>query len=65
MTETWWVYLPFATQWTPMWFISAVQQEMVLEVGLFGESSVTYVAFEGPGAVMNVHVRLEITGSGE
>ena len=38
---------------------------MVFQVGLLAESSVTNITFVRPGAVVNVHVTLQIPGGGE
>lgn len=38
---------------------------MVLEIRVFAETAVADVTLEGPGAVMDVHVRLEVSGRGE
>ena len=38
---------------------------MIFEIGLFAESPVADVALEGPGARVDVGVRLEIAGSRE
>lgn len=35
---------------------TCVQEEVVLEIGVFTESSVADVTLEGPGAVVDVHV---------
>lgn len=42
-----------------------MQEEVVLEVGVFAEASVADVTLEGPGAVVDVHVGLEISGGWE
>ena len=38
---------------------------MIFEIGLFAEAPVADVALEGPGARVDVGVRLEIAGSRE
>ena len=38
---------------------------MILQVGVFAESSVADVAFEGPGPIVDIHVRLEVSGCRE
>ena len=38
---------------------------MVLEVGLLREPAAAHVTLEGPGAVVDVHVALEVAGSRE
>ena len=45
--------------------LTGVEEEVVLEVGLLAESSVADLTFEGPGAVVDVHVRSEVAGRGE
>lgn len=42
-----------------------MQEEVVLEVGVFAEASVAYVTLEGPGPVVYIHVGLEISGGRE
>lgn len=42
-----------------------MQEEVILQVRLFGEASGADVALEGPRTVVDVHVRLEITGRRE
>lgn len=39
---------------------TCVQEQVVLEVGVFAEAPVADVAFERPRAVVDVHVRLEV-----
>lgn len=56
---------PSIEQTALTYVLTSVQEEVILEVGLLGESSGTDVTFEGPRAAVDIHVRLEITGSGE
>jgi hypothetical protein len=38
---------------------------VVLKVGVLAETSVTDVALEGPGPIVNIHVRFEVPGCRE
>ena len=42
-----------------------MKQNVVFQVGLLAESPVTNVAFERPGAVMDVHMAAEVPRGGE
>ena len=42
-----------------------MQEEVVLEVGVLGEPSGTYVALEGPRAGVHVHVGAQVAGGRE
>ena len=48
-----------------MGLVPRVEQEVVLQVRLFAEASVTDVTLVRPGPVVDVHVRLEVSGSRE
>lgn len=45
--------------------LTCVQEQVILEVGVFAEPSVTDVALEGPGPIVNIHVRFEVPGCRE
>jgi len=45
--------------------LTCVQEQVILEVGVLAEPSVTDVALEGPGPIVNIHVRFEVPGCRE
>lgn len=45
--------------------VSCMQEEMVLEIGLLAEAPVANMTLKWPGAAVNVHVALEVTGRWE
>jgi hypothetical protein len=45
--------------------LTCVEEQMILKVGVLAEPSVADVALEGPGAIVNIHVRFEVPGSRE
>ena len=40
--------------------LTCVQEQVILEVGVLAEPSVADVALEGPGPIVNIHVRFEV-----
>jgi hypothetical protein len=45
--------------------LTCVQKQVILEVGVLAEPSVADVALEGPGPIVNIHVRFEVPGCRE
>ena len=45
--------------------LSAVDQQMILQIGLFRESTCADRTTEGPSAIVNVRMTTEITGRGK
>jgi hypothetical protein len=45
--------------------VTCVQEQVILEVGVLAEPSVADVALEGPGPIVNIHVRFEVPGCRE
>ena len=51
-----------ATERAVVGLVARVKEEMVLQVCLFAEAPVTHLALIWPGAVVDVHVTLQIAG---
>lgn len=45
--------------------LTGVQEEVVFEIGVFGEAPAADVALEGPGAAVHVHVGPQVAGGRE
>jgi len=45
--------------------LTCVQEQVILEVGVLAEPSVADVALEGPGPIVDIHVRFEVPGCRE
>lgn len=45
--------------------LTCVQKQVILEVGVLAEPSVADMALEGPGPIVNIHVRFEVPGCRE
>jgi hypothetical protein len=42
-------------------FLTCVQEQVVLEIGVFAETPVADMALEGPGPIVDVHMRFEVS----
>lgn len=42
-----------------------MEEEVIFQIGVLAETAGADVAFEWPGAAVNVHVRFEVSGSRE
>ncbi len=45
---------------TAVWLVSRMQEQVVLQIGLFAEATVANVTLEGPGARVDVGVRFQV-----
>lgn len=53
--------LKWLSSMQPLRELTGVQEEMILQIGVFRESSGANVTLERPWSAVNVHVRLEVT----